>query len=95
MMIKSKDRKIYDIKLELYSSGRVQGKVRGRGKRIVKNFIVLLDADLDSDLWVVSDDETYVLADLLVNFLNSEPEIFLAMTEIMLDERNEEEILWN
>jgi len=94
-MIKSKERKLYDIKLELYSSGRVQGKVRGRGKRFVKNFIVLLDSDLEGDLWIVSDGEIYVLADLLVNFLNSEPEIFLAMTEIMLDERKEEEIIWN
>jgi hypothetical protein len=95
IMMKRKDRKLYDIKLELYSSGKVDGEVRGKGNENVHNFIVLFDGNFESEFWIVSDGGTYVLAELLVDFLYAEPDIFLTMTEIMLDEQNEEEIVWN
>ena len=88
-MRKRKDKKLYDITLELYASGKVEGEVCGKGTKNIHNFIVLFDGNFESNFWIVSDGGTYVLAELLVDFLYAEPDIFLAMTEIMLENLRE------
>jgi hypothetical protein len=88
-------KKLYNISFKLYSSGKVQGKVSGKGRGIAKNFLVLLNGNFGGDLSVFSMEETYILAELLVNFLTANPELLQVVNKIMGDENNAGEITWN
>ncbi len=94
-MIKNKEKKLYNINFELFSTGKVLGKLRGEQNGKAKNFIVLMNGDFEKDIWLFSMEEPYVLAELLVNFLGENPEFFRLVLEAMEDAYDEQDVTWN
>jgi len=93
-MIK-KDKRLYSVSIDLYSSGKVEGKINGKLQGTAQNFLLLMSGDFGNDLCAFLFEEEHFLAELIANFLSTQPEILQAVSELMSSENDEAEVIWN
>lgn len=94
-MIKGKDKTLYDIHFKIYASGEIHGRVSGKCNGIPTNYLVVVNGNIDGCLWLYAAEDKYALADCLARFFTARPEIYQAVTELMVDDSDSEVTVWN